>query len=186
MREETFEMQDKRFSVALLVPAEMDTFYSWVDVGDNSCDFQRKYRFSDSRYPIVEESGFFPDLPDSSYSLTFWHIDKYDCRDVATGKFLDQDTLVMRLQAISNTDSLDFRLIGKSIEEIGGITYNIIKYSMCKIPQQKYPTTSLRAEVFVDSVELFVWYECASSDCKEFVPRMEKSMRSIRIQTRRP
>jgi hypothetical protein len=179
MRLEKFMMQDSVFSVEIEVPHELDSFFVWVDTDDHSCGMLRKYRFANSKYPILKESGFFhPEYPDSSYSLTFFHIDKYECKDVFIGK-TDLDSWV---NIMTKRDSL-FELYYKSERKINDIEHSVIAYKMNMTEMgYSYPSVIIQSNIYVDSVAMRIIYECVSKDCDNFVTRMKKSLQTIKVK----
>lgn len=183
MRTETFETEGSKFIITLQVPLELDSFYTWVDWNDNNCGDTRKYRFSNSNYPIIKESGFFYKIwPDSSYRLTFSHINKYDCKDVAIGKEIDLDIQEASMRDYAQKDSALFELFSKSRSEINGVKFTIFEFKTDVYPRQKYPSTFISADIFIDSLEMHISYECAGNDCELFLPRMKKSLQTIKIE----
>lgn len=180
MRHEQVYLQDSLFVIDLDVPIELDSFTTWVDQGDNSCDQRRKYRFQDARYPVINESGFFHiKYPDSSYRLTITHTDNYDCKgDWPSGEPAD---VLTSLTQQAQRDSVEFVAISGERKDIHGITFEILAYRTHLLPRQKYLSTLLTAVTVMDGVDITIEYECASKTCNDFVIAMKRSLSTIRI-----
>src|SRR6187431_1170965 len=79
--ETTFFTQDSLYKITFTKPIELDTFYSWMDYDDNACSDEHKYRFSKKDFPAQRETGFFwTSFADSTYRLTFKHVEKFACK----------------------------------------------------------------------------------------------------------
>ena len=179
-RLETFFLQDSLFSIDISVPIELDSFYTWIDSDDISCGHLRKYRFSDSKYPIIKESGFIhKTFPDSSYRLTFSHIDKYDCQD-STWK-VDLNELIKGYELKSKMDSVEFNVISSDKVEINGLTFDILAFKTDLLPRQKYQSKLIWGFTKIGGIDLKVECECAGKTCDSFVEKMSKSLKTMRL-----
>lgn len=180
LRKEKFFLQDSLFSIELEVPIELDSFYSWVDYDDTSCGHERKYRFSDSRYPIFQESGFFYlTYPDSSYRLTISHVNKYACTD--RNWKADLQKIIWAYEARAKMDTVSFKVYSAEEAEINGATFQILTFKTDLLPRQKYQSTLLWAFTKIDSIDIKVEYECASKNCDSFIEKMNESIKSIKV-----
>lgn len=180
LKSETFFTEDSLFRIELDVPLELDSFYTWIDYNDTSCGHRRKYRFSDSRYPIFKESGFFYlSYPDSTYRLTFSHIDKYDCQDTVWE--IDLNRLIAGWECRSKIDSIEFNVISSERTEINGLTFSILTFITDAVPKGKYQSTLLWGFTKINGIDLKVECECASKDCDSFIGKMNETLKSIRI-----
>jgi len=179
-RLQTFFLEDSLFRVDVNVPMQLDSFYTWTDYDDTSCGILRKYRFSDSEYPVFKESGFFyPTYPDSSYRLTFSHIYKYDCQN-SEGKVNLQE-IVTGLEERAKKYRFDFKLFSLDNVNINGLPFDIIKFKTDLLPEQKYQSTLIWGFTKIDTIHLKVEYECASKNCDSFIEKMNESLESIRV-----
>ncbi|SKC84996.1 hypothetical protein SAMN05660236_4777 [Ohtaekwangia koreensis] len=179
-RPEIFFLQDSLFRIEINVPMELDSFNTWVDYDDTSCGHLRKYRFSNSNYPIIQESGFIHKTsPDSSYRLTFSHIDNYNCQD-STWK-VDLKGVVKGLELRSKMDSVQFRLISLDKVEINKLTFDILTFKTDLLPRQKYQSILIWGFTKVNGIDLKVEYECANKNCDSFIDKMNESLKSLRV-----
>jgi hypothetical protein len=179
-RTETFVLQDSTTILEIRVPNELDTFHMWVDSDDTHCGDQKKYRFSNSDYPVFQESGFFHAThPDSSYRMTFSHFANLDCYESSFTP--DLIKMAKGLEQNAKKDSVDFVLYSTEQKQIGTLDFYTMKFKTDLLPRQKYQSTVIRSFVKADGIDLKVEFECASNNCDGFIERMTKSLESIRI-----
>lgn len=183
LRTETFALQDSLYSISLQVPVEMDSFYTWVDHDDTDCGDLKKYRFSNSQFQVIKEDGFIKkETPDSSYSLTFLHINRYNCKDLMYEE--DLDTLVMKYEeAAERGNTTVFQVFKKESKDVNGTKFKTLEYRTDLFKYtEKYPSTYITSFVYLDSIELTIIYECSSKNCDSFITDMEKSLETIKIK----
>jgi hypothetical protein len=182
-RTESFFLQDSAFHVQLDVPVELDSFYSWLDRSDTECASKRKYRFSDSRYPVRTESGFFhgkEDLADSSYRLTFCHTRNFSCA-YDSEEPADVELIIDRRKLISQADSVPLEIYKFENLEINGVLFFVDRYRTGGTLGQKYLVTFVNAFAVFDGIGISVSYECVSKNCNGFIDRMDESLNTLRI-----
>lgn len=157
---------------------ELDSFYTWVDIADNGCACRTKYRFSSSKLPIFQESGFKLELPDSSYRVTFSHYHYADC--IGEWK-ADLDKMIAYYRNKAEQDSVDFQVFSAARIDINEIPFDVLAFKTDLELKQKYQSTLIWAFATIDTVELQVEYECALKNCDFFVEKMGESLRSIKV-----
>lgn len=179
-RTESFVLQDSTTVLEIAVPNELDTFHVWVDKNDTRCGDEIKYRFSNSLFPVFEESGFFYAIyPDSSYRLTVSHLVNLECDKSPWPPDLEQ--MAKGLEARSKHDSVEFIMYSTEHKNIQGIDFYTIRFKTDLLPEQAYQSTVIRSFFHTNGINLKVEFECASNNCDRFIERMNKSLESIRV-----
>jgi hypothetical protein len=178
----SFVAGESTLFIALDLPNELDTFQTWVDYSDVACAHQAKYRFSDSRFQLIKESGFMSsEYPDSSYRVTFSHVHPFtECVDE-----FPVDTIFDNLKSLElSAQAMREEFVGydEGVIEANGINLHFVKFRTVLVPAQKYPSTILRAFFVVKKAVYRVEYECARSNCDGFFERMENSLKSIKVK----
>ena len=183
-RTETFILQDSTTIIGIDLPAELDTFYTWIDHDDTHCGFDRKYRFSNSDYPIFQESGFFyASYPDSSYRLTFTHSAHLECDESPWS--VDLDDMIKGLQVQAEADDIEFIVYSSEHKKIDNTDFHTLRFRTDLVPKQAYPSTLIRSFFRVNNINVKVEFECASKGCDKFLARMNRSLESITVTTKR-
>ncbi len=179
---ESFILQDSKHQIEVNIPTELDSFYTWVDYNDTGCGCRRRYRFSSSKQPIFQESGFFQlEHPDSSYRVTFSHYYYPDC----FGQWkVDLDHIVAFYKKGAEMDSVDLKVFSAKRININGIPFDVLAFRTQLVPRQKYPSTLIWGYASIDSVDLQVEYECAMKNCDLFIEKMGESLNSITVARR--
>jgi hypothetical protein len=127
----------------------------------------------------MQETGFFKSTyPDSSYRVTFSHVDNFECQDLDEEFHLNE--MVERLEYGSRMDSVQFKLLSAERFEVDGRPFGIIAFRRF-MSTPMFQSTMVWGFVRVDSINLQVEYECARKNCEGFVQEMTESLRSIRV-----
>lgn len=176
-------LQDSLAIVEIYVPIELDTFFEWIHISDNTCDDLKKYRFASRTLPVVAENGFFYDLPDSAYQLTINHVDRYRCK-YGQLKNLDSVYLSGRIARIKR----EYAEIGDSSESIDGKVdvYNnarfiVMAYSCIEGYPKKQRMKYVYAATAIDSNILEFTYYTNVGGHSDFIERMMASLATVKI-----
>lgn len=182
--ETVFFTQDSLYKITFDKPLELDTFYSWEDMDDNSASHEYKYRFSEKSYPSQQETGFlWTSFADSTYRFTIMHNRNFYWK---TLRDFNNDSSILQLK-----NRLEYRtLIGEitidSLEVkkivINNQAYAISKYKQNENYKNGYWTYYLVAYTVVDSNFISFTADCRSKNCDGFFDRFEKTIKSIKIE----
>lgn len=183
-----FEKADTLCRVSLRLPSRLDTCYRWNDFSDYAGGHYRKYRFSDSRYPPFNESGFYDAFtPDSVYQFSIWHKLLKEVPDsVIMAPFTKDFLLHEVLPGVSKT-SLNPDSVVYSRKEwllVNGRPFLISAYSAPQGYLTRKPTLFVMAATRLHDRELFFAAECCGKDTTGFTGSMYRSVLSIKIAER--
>ena len=175
-------------AITLLVPVEYDTLLKWVDWSDNSASDISKYRFTNSRGCLIQESGFFKKADgfckDTLDRLTIYPQQIYGDGEW-TMKSLNETAFQTdkRDSIICKTKSL-WRL--KKIEKINERQFVIISrrgpgYFFCDPYEQLSAGTNFRYRN--KQCHISFVFECKNKNNRDFEKRAYTVLKSIKIDT---
>jgi len=94
-RQVSFELTNDLGKINIFIPNELDTFFLWVNATDYRCGDKQQYRFANSNYDLIKESGWYYNFDYDTvifYQLTFIHPLYLDCDTCINCKY-DQEFL---------------------------------------------------------------------------------------------
>jgi hypothetical protein len=172
-------LQDSLFLVQVSIPKDLNNSYNWVHRSDNECSYISKYRFTDASYPVYKESGFFyKQYSDSCYQLTFSHIENYECQGAMGGDIWIRASSRKEWAA---SHGLDYTEYFEKDEEINGLPFSLVAYKMELGKNWKHQIVFISAITLIDDIPVSITGECLGSHCEEFVRRMEKVIKTVKI-----
>lgn len=114
----------------------------------------------------------------SCYQLTFSHIDNYECQGAMGGDIWIGASSRKERAA---RHQLDYSEYFEKDEDINGIPFSMVAYKMGLGKDSKYPIVFISAITLIDNIPIRVTGECLGSDCEDFISRMEKVIRTVKI-----
>ena len=70
--EHKIDLKNNLGQLAIYLPPEFDTTYSWLHQSDNICADVEMFRFANKKYSLLREDGFLYNVtPDSLYQLNY-------------------------------------------------------------------------------------------------------------------
>lgn len=101
----TIDLNNNLGHLSISLPVEFDTSYSWTGNTDYRCGTRQLFRFVDTDYSMLQETGFLSaDVPDSLYQLTISqpkHKDCADLSDVVDNSYIDNYRAALLAQGIT-------------------------------------------------------------------------------------
>ena len=176
--------QDSLYKITFEKPLELDTFYSWKDEDDNVCSDEHKYRFYKKHFPVQKETGFFwTSFADSTYRLTIKHVEKYDCKlGMDHENWSTRSEYMQRILKRAKSDLEQIDTLFSDSTEINGNNYILCAYKLNEHYKNEYKTNYIKAITNIDSNLIVFTADCRARDCNDFIDRMNKSIRTIRIK----
>ena len=179
-----FYMQDSLYKVSFDKPIELDTFYDWKDEDDNACSDVHKYRFSKKNFPPQKETGFFgTSYADSTYRLTFEHVEEFDCKSNKNNRIFmspDEYREALELKAKSDGKSININYIKEL--KINEKIFLLCAYQIDESYINKYLTHYLKGITMIDGNAIRITADCRTGDCNDFIESMENTFETIRIE----
>lgn len=182
------ELSNQLGTVSALLPNELDTTYSWVNFSDCDCCDIKMYRFANSNYTLLKETGMFhAHLPDSLYQFTIFHKVRRNC----DGQWRITQNSVDSLVGLMNIRNAEAFVGGDSIVWLNKERLHIDKRDFILLAYRSktaYPyrdtgaVTILEAITIVDNEVLNFVYECSGINCEGFIEKMTISLKSIHIE----
>lgn len=169
--------------VNLYIPTEFDTLLTWNHSSDCACCGVQKYRLTNSKSCLLQETGFFslPICKDSIDRLTIEH----QC----FGRFkmkLDSAWLNDQVKSMEqkNKDAGYPAVIwqGKKLENIHGNDFLILKYISQTYFSDK-PFQQIEASTVFHNTWINFSFECLQNDCPGFSEKAYKMLNSIQLDT---
>ena len=174
--EHTIKLENEIGEMRISLPPEFDTTYSWTNYTDNICDDKEMMRFANSKYSLLQETGFiYLILPDSLYQFTVFQSRKSECEDKSIRidkKYLEQ------CKEYLNANSLD---ASKELIEIRTINNRDFIVSTLTNESNGKHTRILKAKTIVNGQMLIIEFKCYAINVNGFLERMEKSLSTIKI-----
>lgn len=162
--------------LTILLPSRFDTTFTWIDFSDNSCDDQYKYRYADSDYPLIQETGFIYELKeDSLFFFTISHLKITGCSNNKSEIEQDDlDLMVKRERVLNPQNKLTFQKL---------LTINNRKYAVIADHNRvgNLDHAYISARTIVDYQIISINYNCIMHDCMDFHETMMKSLKTIKI-----
>ncbi|MBY0476743.1 MAG: hypothetical protein K2Q24_03790 [Chitinophagaceae bacterium] len=169
--------------LTIKIPNKLDTFYQWWNTSDCIPCGWMQYRFADSKYKAIAESGFFSDKePDSLYQLTIRHKPK---RWIEMGKILrpiDESDSAIINDALDRSSLREPELLKK--EKIIINDYPFYTYYL-KSSENSITNTPSIYVIGVTSLKdryLQIIAEHSGNDTTGFYETMYKCLLSVRIK----
>lgn len=180
----TFFTQDSLYEITFTKPIKLDTFYSWMDYDDNACSDEHKYRFSKKNFPAQKETGFFwTSFADSTYRLTFRHIEKYDCTtETGNVNWITSKEYLLGLVKGAHMQKERLDTIFSEDATINGRDFVVAAYTRDENYKNGYVTHYIDAFTTIDGNLIRITADCRTSDSKGFIDRMNNVIRTIQIK----
>jgi len=178
-----FYTQDSLYKISFDKPIELDTFYSWLD-DDNACSDEHKYRFSKKNFPPQKETGFFwTSYADSTYRITVKHVEKFNCKlNMDYEKIVTPEEYKQRLLKKAEYDHKPIKITYIKEIKIDNKQFLLSAYRVDEKYKNGYWTDYIKASTIVDSNMIVFTADCRANNCKEFIGRMEKTLKTIKIE----
>ena len=182
--ETSFYSQDSLYKITFNKPIELDTFYNWKDQDDNACSDEHKYRFSKNEFPTQQETGFFwTSYADSTYRITFKHVEKFDCKEeMDYEKWGTPKEYLNKIIERAKEDKMQIDTLFSKYENVNQRKYILCAYNLNEGYKNGYSTNYLKAITTVDSNLIVITADCRSKKCNGFIERMTQSIKTINIE----
>lgn len=169
--------------IDFFIPSSFDTLLIWENRSDCApCCDSFSYRWANSKFSLVKESGFFQnELTDSLFQFTITHKKDLNCLSAIE---IDKETLLELTSIIESSyqeafsDNLLWQI--REIRNINNQLFIVYGYSgKSSIGTEQYAI--LKAITKINNEDVHFTYECEASNCQRFIDSMIESMNSIKI-----
>lgn len=168
--------------VKLFVPIEFDTLLSWFDYSD--CGGVKKYRLTNSRSCLKQESGFFKSIDsvctDSIFRLTIEAGEQLKERPLDSNEL---NSLVDYTTNIHKDAGYPLPVWNrKEIQRINKLDYIVLDYPLTSVTTN-YPYQQIVAHTCLKNLWITIRIECCQKDCSGFSEKAYQMLKSIKIDT---
>lgn len=182
------ELSNRIDKIYIQLPAEIDTAYTWINVSDCDCCDLKMYRFANSSYSLLKETGmFYTQIPDSLFQLTISHKLRKNCNEQweITRNSVDSLANFMETknaEAFVGGDPIVW--VNKELMKINNHVFILLAYKS----KNAYPylmvgtPVVLEATTILDNEVLSFIYECSGRNCEDFVEKMMTSLKTIKFE----
>jgi hypothetical protein len=164
-------------TIELMLPAQMDTFCSWVNMSCTQCLDKQQFRYADTDYDVILETGNFNfDSPDSAYQFTVSQDTRVKCFEV-------QDTFI-NARFIENWEkgqrmnNQDVEIYFSGLENYDGRNFAVMANRTSSMDMN---AINLSAYTVVNGQLICLAYSCLATNCDGFVEQMKLSLETIEI-----
>jgi hypothetical protein len=181
----TIVLNNKLGEIEIRLPTALDSTFSWINETDSYCTNRYMFRFANSKFPIMKETGFaYAKKADSLYDFTI------EQRFPNCGKFENNGIDQVNL-SLSSTESL------KNIKYFFDPNNSIIlfhKLDTLRFNGRKYFLKQYKVKrnnMFFENIRFITIYKneillftgrCEASNCNRFNEQVNSIMNSVKIK----
>ena len=176
--------------LTIRLPEEFDTFYTFRYESDNICGDYKKYRFQNSKFPVLKESGGY--ISHTVDSLKIFTIEQniYACSEGIT-----MDSLKLKIITKNHIEHLKANDRSRSpilkmsrIDTFNGKPFFIIAHENGELYHIKDSVKNLKSAKLMTYTRVNKYhilnlnFDCAASNCDSFIPKMYKALKTVQIK----
>lgn len=177
--ERTVQLENGIRPLTIDLPGSLDTFYTWDRTSDYWCGHEKMYRWADSHYSLIVESGFFStESVDSLFQFTITHPANNECHTCASNADTDS-TMLQGLIKKHLSHDLETKVYRSEVKRIKGMVFTIVSASR---KRGGLDQAILEAHACISGQPIKLEFECMKPDCSGFLDQMYQSLLSVRTQ----